>query len=674
MNAKQQLGEIDRLAFETRSIGPLAGLPPTVLDKVSDTDKRIVASKLLPGEKISVELLLWELQMEGDVVEVQTTRANTNNWTVQLSFPAGPIADRPPKYVVQIPTDNLVEDNPPATPTEWWVRYRVRPPFGNPWNSTPTPFIVDRRAPYQAVPGGSKSRPPVPVLPTLSPGGVIDEDFIERNKTGMVVTFPVNYQNRIAADKILFYISERYTAVNNEPPLFDGTFSDTAGVGSITIAIEKVMQLSPRAVYAYYILDDGAAKAGESGNRSALSFAVGLKVIFKPLPVIDKPVVPLANTDKLIDLKDCGVGVTIQLKRVENVLDDDDVKLAWNGKDLGTEPFGPDDPHVRVVPYSVIEESYYEGGADTDGNVPVTVDATLLRGAGTVSTSFLDDIFENIYYPGPINPTDPVPPNAQLSAAHITSTAVPDILEPVDYNKDQTVTITLPNDPDKPVKTGQQIFGEYAGVRFGPEFLKDGDTSITMNLPWKTIDDGGFGANKPLQWFWSDIGGVNENPSPITQVTNNAIIVDLVKPVVEREYEDEDIILCDDLKESDFRLKVHIPGNPTHLKVGRKVTLHAQGYRDPEMTQQSPETTFKSAPHTIADPEGANGFDMIIEPYDPVIRNIPVPPPSPVIPGDYLGYWKIWYSLEINSTDYNSAEFTSKISLVNPRGEYCEEA
>jgi hypothetical protein len=66
---------------------------------------------------------------------------------------------------------------------------------------------------------------------------------------------------------------------------------------------------------------------------------------------------------------------------------------------------------------------------------------------------------------------------------------------------------------------------------------------------------------------------------------------------------------------------------------------------------------------------------MAITPYDPNIRNIPVPPPDPipVPPGDYRGYWKIWYTVEINATEYPSVEFDSPIYLVNPKGEYCED-
>ncbi|NYH11727.1 hypothetical protein [Pseudomonas moraviensis] len=671
MNAKQKLGEIDRLALQTRSAGPLAGLPPTVLDKVSDTDTRIDVAKLVPGGRIRVELKLWEIQMDNDFVEVSTTRAGTTNWAIQHSFSAGPVAGRPTTYEITIPADVHVEDNPPATPTNWLIRYRARPPVGNPWTSDPTPFIIDRRSAYQAAPGGPKSRPPLPVLPTLSPGPSIDDDFIERNKTGMVVTFPINYQNPIAADRIRFYISEFYSAVNPDPPLYEGTFTVAANVGTFTVDIEKVKLLSAKAKYAYYFLDDGA---GSPGNLSALSSAIGLDVLFKPKPVLEIPIVPLALTDKLIDLKDCGVGVKILLNRVANVLNDDEVKFEWNNQDLGTEEFGPNGSHERVVPYSDIEASYYEGGADTETDVAVTVKATLLRGPSPLSTSVLDDFFENIYYPGPINPVDPPAPNDELDEPHITSTTVRDVLEPADYNKDQIVTITLPSDPNKPVKTGQQIFGEYAGVRFGPKFLQDGDATVTINLPWATIEAGGLGSGKPLQWFWSDIGGVNENPSPITMVTNNAIVVELVEPEVEREYEDEDILLCDDLKEPNFGLKVHIPGNPTHLKAGRNVFLHAQGYRDSTMSQLSPGTTFKSPAHPLVDPEGTNGFDMFITPYDPTIRNIPVPPPDPVVPGDYLGWWKIWYTVDINGTEYPSEEFKTTVSLVNPRGEYCEDA
>jgi hypothetical protein len=299
----------------------------------------------------------------------------------------------------------------------------------------------------------------------------------------------------------------------------------------------------------------------------------------------------------------------------------------------------------------------------------------LLRGPKEISKSDVE-FEENIYYPGSVNPVDPDPINNELNAPHIISTTVPDVLEPADYNKEHTVRIILWTDVDKPVKNGQQIFGEYAGQRFGPVFLTDGQAQVDMPLPWKLINDGGLGMNKPLQYFVSDIGGVNENPSPIQMVTNNAIVVEMEPPIVEREYEDEETLYCADFKETDFGLRVKIPGNPAHLQLGRDVILYAQGYRDEAMTQPADGTDFASDPHPIAGTEPADGFELVLEPYNPFIRNIPVPPPNPIPdpPGDYSGWWRIWYTVDISGTEYPSEEFLSKVYLINPRGEYCEDA
>ncbi|RON51697.1 hypothetical protein BK665_17660 [Pseudomonas frederiksbergensis] len=506
-------------------------------------------------------------------------------------------------------------------------------------------------------------------MPTLSAGNLIDDAFIVRNPGGMAVTVPTGYQNPLPTDHIRFYISRTYSLTNPDAPLWEGAI----GTGTFTVPVADVRDISPDAVYAYYILSD------EVGNVSALSAAQGLGVRFAPLPVLDPPVIPLARdeTDQLIDLKDCREtgGVTIELKRVPDILGTDEVRFMWNNEEVQVLPFNTLDPLISTVPYDTIFTDYYKDGVDTETDVPVKVECILLRNTTIISRSSRD-IFSNLYYPGPVNPVDPNPVNNELEAPHITSTAVNDVLEPEDYNKEATVAFDLWVDPDKPVKAGQQIFGEYAGQRFGPEFVTDGQTEVTMGLPWALINSGGLGGNKPLQYFVSDIGGVNENPSPITQVTNNALVIEMKAPEIDREYPGENIILCSDLTAAGYGAVVKIPGNTEHLLLGRKVTLRAQGYRNAAMDDLSPGTAFTSPiAHEIVGTEPADGFEMELEPYNPYIRNIPVPPPTPIPdpPGQYIGYWKIWYEVEINGTQYPSDEFTSIINLVNVVGEYCED-
>jgi len=668
MNAKQQIAEIDRKNHRNTPVGPLAGLPPTIHDLLSETDRRVKVDKIGPGMLVPIVLKLWPIEDATDKVTVQIRKVGVTPWTTADSFDAGPIASRPPEFTRHIPADLLIEDPSEATPTTYQVRYSVKPEVGNPWFSDTVTAVVDRRAPHQALPGGSKVRPPQVTLPPLSPGDLIDDAFIDRNPDGMDITVAITHQNPLPTDRIRFYIAERYQSNNPSPALYEGLL----GTGLINIPLVKVRTIDPRANYAFYELFDGVG-TGDVGNVSNLSTAKGLKVRFAPLPVLGEPVVPLAVTDKLIDIKDCREpgGVTVEVKRPVNVLPTDEVRCWWNGINLGEFEFEAFDPLIIKVLFSDIYKDYYKDGDDTETNVPVKVKCELLRGVPVIDMQEIN-IESNLYYPGPINPTDPDPENLELDPPHITSSTVDDVLEPVDYNKPHTVSIELPANPAKPIKAGQQVFGEYASQRFGPEFLTDGQTEVTIELEWKLIFDGGLGDNKPLQWFLSDIGGVNENPSQITMVTNNAIVVEMDAPEVEQEY--EDTLYCDDLKEADFGLKVKVPGNPTHLLPGRTVILYAQGYRDEAMTMPADDTDYESAPHTITGTEPANGFELTI-PYDPSIRNIPNPPTDPIPnpPEDYNGWWKVWYELDINGTDYASLEHHTKVYLVNARGEYCED-
>jgi hypothetical protein len=678
MNAKQKISELDReLVERQRSEGPgtFAGLPPEIPDTLSATDRRVPVAKLQAGMELPVILKLWELQRPDDRVTLRIAQKpvppNNPVWSPVDAFDAGP-DPRPPTYTSRIPADLLSDYNPRGTDSTWLVQYQVRVPGSNPWFSDAEEIIIDRRAHYQATPGGAKTRPVSAVIdpPFTAYPGVIDETYLS-SLTGAVMKVTVPIDQFAVGDQVFFYISREYSLQNPEPPLNPGPYLLPAN-GVLEIPAATLRNLPANAIYLYYKFIDAV------GNESALSQAIPLTVSFMPLPVLDPPIVPLARdvTDKLIDLKDCGVagGVTVEVDRVNDVLDNDEVKLEWNATLIDILPFGSNAKLIFPVPYVDIFNDYYKDGEDTTIDVPVKVKASLLRGQPTISTSDVD-IFSNIYYPGPINPVDPAPPNNELEKPHITSTSVNDVLEPEDHNKNATVTIDLWTDPpERPVETGQQIFGEYVGQRFGPAFLQDGDTTATLTLPWPLIDAGGLGPNKPLQYFVSEIGGVNENPSPIQMVTNNAIVIDLDPPTIDREFADENLLLCEDLTGSNFGAVVKIPGNPTHFLVGREVTLHAQGYRDESLTQESPNTTFASStPHEIASGDEA-GFTMEIEPYDPYIRNVPAPPPTPVVPGTYVGYWKVWYTLDVNGTDYPSEEFVTVVNLVNAQGEYCEQA
>ncbi|MBT2295661.1 hypothetical protein [Pseudomonas fluorescens] len=674
MNAKQEIAEIDRERVRSAraTSGPLAGLPPEFPDVIiSDTDRRVYVDKLPPGGNLPVTLKLWVNQHPTDEVVVNIAQSATNPAWVEVDrFPAGTdISQRPPEYVASIPADSLTDYNPAGTPSIWLVMYEAGPVPGNPWESTPSPIEIDRRAHYQPTPGGAKNPPPIPLAsPAIPAGDFINDAYVNSLPNGvMEVTAGVDHWAQ--GDKCYLYISKLYSEATTDEPLNPPPYTLPQN-GKFEITGTVLRSLPSGSAYLFYQHVDAV------GNRSKLSTPKGVKIAFAPAPVLDDPVVPLASTqtDRTIDLKDCAEpgGVTVEVNRVDHIEDSDEIKLEWNTTAVDTKAFGTLTKLVFPVPFSTIFDDYYTGGPTTEGEIPVNVKATLLRGTDEIDVASVD-IFSNLYVAGPTDPTDPGQPNDQLNEPNVKSTDVDNVIAIGDYGKNQIITIDLWTDVNKPVKGGQEIRAEYAGVRLSDvAFLNDNDTVATISLPWDVINGGGLGG-KSLQYFVSDIGGANENPSLIQTVTNHAMVVEMDPPTITRRYPDR--ILCGDLdKDASHVAVVTIPGNPTHLKLGRQVTLHAQGYRDENYTQTAPGTDFTSTtPHTIVGDEPDNGFEMIIEPYDPFIRNIPVPPPIPIVDGDYVGYWRIWYTVDIGGTPYPSNDFDILISLVNVMGEYCED-
>lgn len=671
MNVKQEIAEIDRQRVRSAraASGPLAGLPPEFPGViVSDTDRRVYVDKLLPGQKLPVTLKLWENQHPDDRVTVQIAQTEiSTSWVTVDEFDAGTdIGARPPEYIAGIPTENLTDYNAAGTPSEWWVRYRVRHPLGNTWTSDPKEIVIDRRAHYQADPDGPKSRPPMArANPAIPSSYIIDDTYVGNLPSG-VMEVTVGTQGWEAGDICYLYISKLFSEANGDEPVNPPPYT-LPQTGVFQVPGATLRSLPPGTNFLFYQHVDAV------GNKSNLSDAQPLKIVFAPAPVLEDPIVPLAQTDRLIDLKDCAEpgGVTVEVERVEHIEDTDEIKLEWNNTPVDTKAFGSLTKLVFPVPFATIFNDYYSGGLTTEGNVPVNVQATLLRGTETLSDSSVD-ISSNLYVAGPTDPTDPGQPNDDLDAPNVTSTAVDNIIEIADYGDNQTITIDLWADTNKPVKQGQMIRAEYAGVELDDvAFLDDNDTEATIILPWNVINDAGIGPHN-LQYFVSDIGGVNENPSLIQTVTNNAMVVDLDPPSITTD--NPGVLLCDDLDQTTWSAVVNIEGNPVHLQVGREVTLRAQGYRDAGYTQVAPGTAFTSTtPHTIVDPEPTAGFTMTIQPYDPYIRDIPEPPPTSGGTGPYLGYWRIWYEVKINGVDYPSDKFEIVVNLVNSYNEYCEQ-
>ncbi|KPN90458.1 hypothetical protein [Pseudomonas nunensis] len=615
---------------------------PTISGRLADGTMPVV---LIPvGTPLAVEVNQWGNPNPLDIYELRIIEGpapdtTVPDWEMQGTSlgekPAGPIIDRWP-LPAEIPATPWLQHSPTAAYPRlfhvWSVSYLAGV---NPAGSVIIPLIIDRIAPWQDRTTLVKRPPPIAAWPP-GMGSTIDDDFVANNSAGLVMEISKAYENPLSppiGDTYKLWMSENYSATPTTLPTIHG---DLPADGMVVIPIGDVAALTGSTVYIWYLLIDPA------GNETIGSTPAGKTVNLLPPPVLNPLSVPLA--DPVISIADCEAGVTVETLRGTNLQNTDHYVLTWNGQVFSDEDVGSQNQLSIDVDKLVIADNYDELVGGTQEAV-IVCQAT--RGPLPVGAPVNLTVWVDLDYVGPTNPDHPSEINldmAPLVVEGASGIGLPNELVPEDFNRNANIVLTLWDEPGRQPGPGQEIRIYYDGKWVPPSiFPAAGSEGTTINFPllWRYIDDASFGW-KIAYWTVTRIGSINVPRSEDTRVNSQAIEIKLAAPKVVGLR--GNIIGCPTLPASnDNKLTVFIEPDPVNLPKDAVVTVYFKGYQDPGRTIVNPNGEVDVL-HTVLDTEVLTGFNVVIGPFNPVLKYSSKPMPIDVV-GEYKGAADIWYTV-----------------------------
>ncbi|MHC8333242.1 hypothetical protein [Pseudomonas sp. LB3P25] len=635
---------------------------------------------------------VWTTPHDRDQVALEFTRTQPpanpqpSDFTRLPRVLLGPVAARPPKFQVTLPAQNLGEDATPVGPTPIWVRCVLFERGLNPLTSPVMQGFIDRTAPWQAKPvqtgpnpgatPGAKSTPLVTFPNALTPSTQIDDTWaaIPGNANGLIVKVDLTYANFQATDRLTLYAAGTRTEPPQVAPIFDAVVPAN---GEVPIPIPVLRDVTTGRVQIWFRLTDVA------GNFS--NYSVNYRnVRFLPLPVLGDPVVPSA-ADGLVDLNDVRAGVTVRVARPTNALNTDSVSLKWGDEAAEDLTFNALNELIFTIPWAKLQNEYFPKQTGTVYELPVLVKADLMRGGSSISSSqtTVNTDYSVVGNPYPVDPV--IPPgefNPELKTLIVRGQppVLDNTLGPQDVNQEATIFIDISPEsggtwPDP--EPGDQVTVKYRGdlgevvVVSEPLTTTNVNTIIELPLPYSIVGPGGLGD----QEIWWEVENPNRNniqKATETTLTVNTVIINLDAPEFVRPPADgtaDPFIICESLTGVDHVARFRIPPN-SHFVLDMDITFNWRGFRTDDYATPAPDDTEFTETRPITAQELTDGMIFDVGDYNPVIRNVPVPPPGPPVPEDfYAGYVKVWYSTPVVPTS-GVTEMT--VYLLNADFKYCE--
>jgi len=677
-----------------QGIGILASPTPELPDG-RGPNSDIIPLAAIPvggGLTLLLDTSVWTPQHDRDQVALEFTRTQPpanpqpSDFTLLPRVALGAVAGRPPKFSVTLPAQYLGEDATPVGPTPIWVRTVLFERGLNRLTSPVTQFFIDRTAPWQAKPvqtgpnpgatPGAKSIPLVtfPNAPTASTQ--INDAWVALpgNENGLKVKVDLTYANFQATDRLTLYAAGTRTEPPQVTPVFDAV---VPADGEVLIPISALRAVTTGRIQIWFRLTD---VAGNFSNYSANY----RNVQFLPLPVLGNPVVPSA-ADGLVDLDDVRAGVTVRVMRPTNALNTDSVSLKWGDEAAEDLPFNTLNELIFTIPWAKLQNEYFSKQTGTNFELPVVVKADLMRGGSSISTSQTTantdySVVGNPYPEDTVNP--PGEFNSELKQLVVRGQApiTDNVLGPQDVNQTATIFIDLSPvsggtwpDPEPGDQVTVKYRGDLGEVVVVSEPLTTGNvnTIIELGLPYSIVGPGGLGT----QEIWWEVENPNRNniqKAEETELTVNTVIINLDPPEFVRppaDGTDPEFIICESLTGTEHVARFRIPPNP-HFVVDMDITFKWRGFYDDNYNTPAPADTEFTQTRKINSAELVAGMIFDVGPYDPVIRNVPVPPPTPGVEGEfYAGYVKVSYSTPAVPT---SGITKMTVYLLNADLKYCE--
>lgn len=579
--------------------------PPgfTAGDIVDPSDNTLNKDVLDVG--LAVTIQAWDLPIfDGDTERVTLLWAALDDLeherVVDERSVTAPVPDNTFPMILTVPPKQLEADGP------YRLRYRVQSVNGESRYSPPVTLICDGTPPW---------RDDEPLKMVIADVPVTDQYLIEHPE-GLVATLP-DYPDRQDTD-VLFYwwgtlplpADPTVIPASGQQPV-DATLQ-------VTIPPSVIKEHGDGGCYVVYMIFDKAT------NRSRLSLYALVGVALGPWPAdLKPPVVPLAEDDGLIDLKDAITGVVVEIPAFSGWKAGDRIEVTWGTTPLGEREIGtaPLFPLQVGVPAPVLRSEY----ASADGRVVTPVSYRLLRGTVAIGNSdtAVDVDFSVI---GPENPDPdwPDPVNELLLPAQVfgKSSQTLDTLRPEDGGQPAEVKITLYD----PLAAGQIIEVYWAQVLV-PEatytVLADDlpGAIITVEVPWTYIEQAGNQDQLPVHYRISAAGSTNEQHAPYNHVHVRAVTLTPIAPEFIGARPENGWLTCislydlDNPSELDPAIRVRVPDLSQYLVDGDELTLTwklVEGrVGETELEEAALVETI-----TIGSGTPATGFVWRVQPYD----------------------------------------------------------
>lgn len=489
------------------------------------------------------------------------------------------------------------------------LRYKVISHNGQSTESPPVYLICDGTPPW----GDDE-----PLKMEIADVPITDQYLIDHPE-GLLATLP-DYPDRQGTDVLFYWWGT--LPLPEDPTTIPASGQQPVGATlQVTIPPEVIRQHGDGGCYVVYTIFDKAT------NRSRLSVYALVGVALGPWPAdLKPPVVPLAEDDGLIDLKDAMVGVVVEIPAFSGWKAGDRIEVTWGSTSLGEREIGPAPlfPLQVGIPTQVLRGEY----ASSDGRLPTPVSYRLLRGTVEIGNSDTSvDVDFSVIGPENPDPDWPDPVNELLLPAQVfgKSSQTLDTLRPEDSGQSAEVEITLYD----PLVVGE-IIEVYWGAVLVPQAThtvqaedQPGDV-IPLEVPWTYIEQAGNQDQLPVHYRISAPDSTNEQHSPYNLVHVRAIVITPIAPTFLGK-NSSDYLTCeslcdpDDPSDLDPAFRVQLPDLSQYLAEGDELILSWKLIAKPQGEEELEDAALVE-PITIGPGTPATGFVWRVQPYETHIR------------------------------------------------------
>ncbi|WP_141231052.1 hypothetical protein [Pseudomonas sp. Irchel 3F5] len=472
------------------------------------------------------------------------------------------------------------------------IVYRIT--IHNKADSFPVSVNIDTRPPND----NKRGKPPQPLVPIDSEG--LNDAYLEAHGG---VTVHLEPWGDIHLHDVVYLYWRSFSRDDEEP--------DEAArllIVDINAPIELVLTADHIRLngngewYMTYRLEDRCANIGPHSEPTVIT----VDLERPPLP-LDPPELEPAG---LVDLDRARQGVRVRVNEIEGAQPGDTIVAVWDGIPLGQQSVGSSWPLLFEVDWSTLIAAGF-----VQRSVPVYY--TLQRGSTRPRSSPTLQVPHDLRVAGP-DPLDPLPVNPLLAAVVVKGHDGDNQIGLEDIGKDVRVELELYADN---LHAGDWLYlywGAQAesAARYQVQVGDSGGSLIAFSVPWSVVDAGG--SNPELPVHYSTFNGVNTQRSPTTLVDVQLRIIEGLGPVTFPDAENS-WINCGH-KPWINGVKVRVPGNPELLDADDKITLFWVADRGQVGTDPI-DGTQASFTRTLTAQEASDGYDVVVEPYDALIKD-----------------------------------------------------